>query len=384
MQLSEITTRLLASLSELFKVEHSPDIDWHPATDREENCYQSSICDRLAWQLKISPASIAAGLQSSLNEKYGIEISLDNRGYLYLESKQIVNDEQTKRPDLTLIYIQPPAKDRWTPYYCKFISLIGIQLELLRLEGMKARLYIPSGSLGDQKEALLDAQEFYGRQGFIHLLKFIKEREHNAKSEDLGNFKTFGPSHAQSAVIWMTTDLLSVPHISSVISELEQHWFLKGSLNIKTTQLESDVVESIESSYFNSVDSDGLGTLFYLSELQHPLDLDWETPKLKNWLNLKWLSDSLALRLAIPASEIKANPVDLQADIEKMHFFAGNIAQIQQRAAYFGESQQFSQALRKVLTTWHQILNRGQAEKLFPLNIPASFPQKISSIIEGF
>ncbi len=55
MQLSDLSNAVAGTLLESFGVEACPDIDWHPAVERQGSFYQSNICDRLADRANVVP-----------------------------------------------------------------------------------------------------------------------------------------------------------------------------------------------------------------------------------------------------------------------------------------------------------------------------------------
>lgn len=385
MNLTTLTLQLASIFKNLYSIEVSAHLDWHPALEREGIYYQSSVCDDLSDRLRVSPASIARTIQQECI-KLGFQVEIDNRGFLYIEASRFESPEPIIEIGSVVIYIQPPTSDEISLYYLKLLSQIAVQLEMLRKQGIKAEVYVPSIRESGESSETFDASIFYGGEGLFRLLEILQQSKHPPKLETLSQFQSvFDTLEMKSTVtLWVTTDLLSLPNISATLSSLRRQIGQSNILNIRSVQLEFASKCCVYSEFRPLLERYGLTLMIYLSQLEHSSDLDWNTPQLQNSLNLNWLLASLDERINLMADVPRAQLPNLVEIDSVAGFLLSNQSYMEQRAAFYGDSIGFLAGRRKLVERLHKGINKGQLVASTQMNNVSSFPPNFSSIISGF
>jgi hypothetical protein len=162
MNLNSLTARTSEVLKNIYSLEVLSQIDWHPALERQGIYFQTNVCDSLSDALRISPASIARSLQDGL-AAYGYVVETDSRGFIFVEASQFELSEQIRPLESVVLYLQPPTTSSLSLYYCKFLSQVAIQLEMLSKHKIAAKIYIPDIVGAASACSLIEARQFYGK-----------------------------------------------------------------------------------------------------------------------------------------------------------------------------------------------------------------------------
>jgi hypothetical protein len=97
----------------------------------------------------------------------------------------------------------------------------------------------------------------------------------------VGEAKFRENTEGESLVLWLTSDLLSVPAFAEALFSIRRKLNQYKALTVRTTRLDPSPTQDISANFESSFETYGFPLLVYLAQLEHVFDLDWQSPTRK-------------------------------------------------------------------------------------------------------